>query len=134
MDRNEKEIEHYGSCHCQKVQYKIITPKEIKLIYCNCSICVIEDYKHLIIDKIKFELITGKNNVTTYSFNTHNAKHYFCKHCGIKSFYIPRSHPNSISINFRCIKNNKLKIKKIIKFKGKNWEKNINKIKKKTIK
>ncbi len=131
MNTKNSEIEHYGSCHCKNVQYKIISPKEIDIISCSCSICILEDYMHLIVNKSKFNLFKGKNELVEYSFNSHEAKHYFCKICGIKSFYIPRSHPDSISVNFRCINNNKLKIKNIIEFDGKNWEKNISSLKNK---
>ena len=31
------------------------------------------------------------------------ARHLFCRHCGVKSFYVPRSNPDGFSVNVRCL-------------------------------
>jgi hypothetical protein len=41
---------------------------------------------HLIVPPERFELLSGKDDLTTYTFNTGVAKHTFCKHCGIHPF------------------------------------------------
>ncbi|MGH8630343.1 MAG: GFA family protein, partial [Burkholderiales bacterium] len=61
---------------------------------CNCSICRRAAYLHLIVPRDRFRLLQGEGNLATYTFNTGVAQHYFCKTCGIKSFYIPRSNPD----------------------------------------
>ena len=76
---------------------------EIELVDCNCSMCHRTGYLHLIVPKERFSLLTGKRKLTTYTFNTETAKHLFCSVCGIKSFYVPRSHPDGYSVNFRCL-------------------------------
>ena len=75
--------------------------------------------------KEKFKLLSGEDNLTTYTFDTAEAKHFFCKTCGIKSFYIPRSHPDGYSVNVRCLDESTIKSIKIKPFDGKNWEDNI---------
>ena len=75
---------------------------------------------HLIVPKSKFKLLSGADNMTTYTFDTHEAKHLFCKTCGIKSFYIPRSHSDGISVNVRCLDNTTIQSINIEPFDGKN--------------
>ena len=122
-------VTHLGSCHCNQIQFEVIGEKNIKVLDCSCSICSILNYKHYIVDKSQFKLLKCKKYLYTYTFNTNVAKHLFCKNCGIKSFYIPRSHPDSISVNLNCIHSKTINKVKIIKFDGKHWNKNINKIK-----
>ncbi len=122
-------IKHLGSCHCKQIQFEVIGKNNIQVLDCSCSICSILNYKHYVVDKSQFQLLKGKKYLSTYTFNTKVAKHMFCKICGIKSFYIPRSHPDSISINLNCINSKTINKVKIIKFDGKHWKKNINKIK-----
>ena len=118
-------ITHTGSCHCKQIQFEAIGEDRIEVLNCSCSICSITNYKHYVIPKSQFTLLKGKNFLSTYKFNTNIAKHMFCKKCGIKSFYIPRSHPECISININCINSDTIKNIKIINFDGKNWGKNI---------
>ncbi len=122
-------VTHKGGCHCKEIQFEATGEENIKILNCNCSICSMTLYKHYIIPKKNFKLLQGSKYLTSYKFNTNIAKHMFCKKCGIKSFYIPRSHPDSISININCIYSNTIKNIKTIEFDGKNWEKNINAIK-----
>ena len=122
-------VTHLGGCHCKQIQFEVIGEENIQVLDCSCSICSIVNYKHYIVSKSKFKLIKGKKFLSTYTFNTKVAKHIFCKICGIKSFYVPRSHPESISVNVNCINSKTIKSIKVIEFDGKNWEKNINKIK-----
>jgi len=84
----------------------------------------------LIVPKENFHLLTGENDYSTYTFDTHEAKHHFCKTCGIKSFYVPRSHPNGISVNARCLNDFDVTGHKVEKFDGQNWEANIEKLQK----
>lgn len=127
-----KLITHIGSCHCGTVRYEVDALADIEVDDCNCSICSRSGYLHLIVPKSRFRLLQGEDNLTTYTFDTHEAKHLFCKTCGIKSFYIPRSHPDGISVNARCLEEGTVKNMKITAFDGKNWEQNIAKLKPRT--
>jgi len=125
----EKMMLHSGSCHCGAVKYEVEAPERLTVTECNCSICAKSGYLHLIVPKSKFKLLSGQDNLVTYTFDTHEAKHLFCKTCGIKSFYIPRSHPDGISVNVRCLDEVTIKSMDIEHFDGKHWEDNIHKLK-----
>jgi hypothetical protein len=79
-------------------------------------------FLHLIVPASQFTLVSGSEDISTYTFNTHVAKHFFCKHCGVKSFYVPRSNPDGFSVNVRCLDSITIKSLKILPFDGKNWE------------
>ena len=123
--------EYKGGCHCQSIRYQINLDQSIEscdITLCNCSICEKFGYLHLIIPKSQFKLSSDSSLLENYQFNKKIAKHYFCKKCGVKSFYQPRSHPNCWSINVRCIDNFSQLNLKINNFDGKNWQKNIESI------
>lgn len=113
---------HRGGCHCGRVRFEVEAPVDPVLSECNCSVCKMTGYLHLIVPKSAFKLIAGDDVLTTYEFNTRVAKHFFCSHCGIKSFYVPRSHPDGISVNARCLETGTLIPGKIEPFDGENWE------------
>ena len=110
-----------GSCHCKAVTYEVEAPEQVECEQCNCSICAKSGFIHLIVPKANFKLLSGEQQLSTYTFNTGVAKHYFCKTCGIKPFYIPRSNPDGIDVNLRCLDSQPEKIK-IVEFDGQNWE------------
>jgi hypothetical protein len=116
-------ITHRGGCHCGRVKYEIIAPSRIKVNQCNCSICSKSGYLGLLVPKERFKLLCGEEYLTTYTFNTGVAKHLFCSHCGIKSFYIPRSHPDGYNVNARCLDPTTIENMEIIPVDGQNWEK-----------
>lgn len=116
-------ITHSGGCHCGRVRFEVDAPAEIAVDECNCSMCARSGYLHLIVPAKQFRITKGEDSLTTYSFNTGVAKHLFCKICGIKSFYVPRSHPDGISVNARCIDSDTVKGMKITPIDGRNWEK-----------
>ena len=122
-------VTHTGSCHCGAVRYEVDAPADLEVSECNCSICSRSGYLHLIVPKNKFRLLSGEDNLSTYTFDTHEAKHLFCKTCGIKSFYIPRSHPDGVSVNVRCLDEETISSMQIEAFDGRNWEDNIDKLK-----
>lgn len=119
-----------GGCHCGAILFEIEVADNLCLVECNCSICSKIAYLHLIVAKESFHLLAGENSYSTYTFDTHEAKHHFCKTCGIKSFYVPRSHPNGISVNARCLNNFDATSYKVEKFDGQNWEASIEKLQK----
>lgn len=116
---------HKGGCHCGRVRYEVDAPNEIEGTRCNCSICRMTGYLHLIVPKNRFRLISGEHEVATYRFNTGVAQHYFCRQCGIKSFYVPRSHPDGISVNINCLDPASIASIKVSRFDGANWEQNV---------
>lgn len=113
---------HRGGCHCGRVRFEVDAPAELEVQLCNCSICSMTAYLHLIVPKSRFRLIEGAGHLSTYTFNTGVAQHYFCKTCGIKSFYVPRSNPDGISVNARCLEPGTITTIRITDFDGRNWE------------
>jgi len=116
-------MKYKGSCHCGGVTFEIEADAILEVERCNCSICSKSGFLHLILPKSQFTLLKGKSNLTTYLFNTGVAKHTFCKICGIKPFYIPRSNPDGIDINVNCLDTHATKII-ITEFDGIHWEDN----------
>ena len=119
---------HNGGCHCGDVRFEVDAPADLELDDCNCSICSMTGYQHLIVPRSDFRLVSGEDSLTTYEFNTGVAKHVFCSRCGIKSFYVPRSHPDGISVNVRCLDPDTIRSASITPFDGQNWEDNVHKL------
>ena len=119
---------HKGGCHCGRVRFEVKGPGRIEATECNCSICSKSGYLHMFVDKSDFRLSRGHDALRTYTFNTGVAKHRFCGHCGIKSFYIPRSYPDGISVNVRCLDGGTIESVTVTPFDGCNWEQNVSKL------
>jgi len=96
-------VTHRGGCHCGAVRFEVDAPARIAALECNCSICRMSGYLHLIVPAARFRLLAGTDALTEYTFNTGAAKHRFCRVCGIKSFYVPRSNPDGYDINVHCL-------------------------------
>ena len=115
---------HTGGCHCGRVRFEVDAPAEIEATECNCSICSKAAYLHLIVAQHAFRLLQGADSLETYTFNTGTAQHKFCRYCGVKSFYIPRSHPDGVSVNVRCLDPDTIDRVTVTPFDGRNWEQN----------
>jgi len=113
-----------GGCHCKRVRFEVLVGRNITIHRCNCSICAPSGFLHLIVPKEHFRLLSGAESLTEYRFNTGVARHLFCKVCGVKSFYVPRSHPDAYSVNLRCLDMPPHIGVTIEDFDGKNWEEN----------
>ncbi len=118
-----KKLIYQGSCHCGAIQFEVEAPESVEVENCNCSICAMTGFLHLIVPARNFRLLSGEESLTTYIFNTGVAKHKFCKICGVKPFYIPRSNPDGVDINLRCLSTQPRRVK-VIDFDGQNWEQN----------
>lgn len=127
MADNRESAIYTGGCHCGAVRFQVIIDRD-RVDECNCSICRKKGFLHLIVPPEKFELLQGEDFLTTYTFNTHTAKHTFCAICGIHSFYYPRSHPGWIDVNIRTLDLDLSDRFEIDYFDGKNWEQNVHKI------
>ena len=92
-----------GGCHCGAVRFAAEVAPDATLLDCICSICDKTGFLHLIVPHGNFTLLSGVEALASYRFGTGAAEHLFCRHCGIKSFYVPRSHPDGYSVNGRCL-------------------------------
>jgi hypothetical protein len=102
-DNSPPLVTHSGGCHCGAVAFEVDAPAAIDALDCNCSICAKTGFLHLIVPRARFHLLRGEDALTDYLFGTGIAIHRFCSRCGIKSFYIPRSNPDGVDINVRCL-------------------------------
>jgi len=96
-------VTHRGGCHCGAVAFEVDAPARVTVSECNCSICRMSGFLHLIVPRTRFRLLRGADSLSTYAFNTGTARHLFCCICGVKSFYVPRSNPDGYSVNLRCL-------------------------------
>jgi hypothetical protein len=112
---------YHGGCHCGAVRFEVEAPERFTALDCNCTMCAMTGFLHLIVPKSKFRLVKGEENLATYKFNTGVAQHKFCRTCGIKSFYVPRSNPDGIDVNVRCLDERPDEMT-IEPFDGRNWE------------
>jgi centromere protein V len=117
-----------GGCHCGNVKYEVHTAADVVAQQCNCSICLKSGYLHLIVARRDFRLLQGEDALQTYQFNSGVAQHFFCRNCGTKSFYVPRSHPDGISVNVNCLAREGITSLQIQPFDGANWEQNVQKL------
>jgi hypothetical protein len=122
-------ITHRGGCHCGRVRFEVDAPAELEVKLGNCSICSMTAYLHLIVPNSRFRLVQGEEVLATYTFNTGVAQHRFCRVCGIKSFYIPRSDPDGVSVNVRCLDPETVALVRITDFDGRNWEEHADELK-----
>ena len=110
-----------GGCHCGRVAYEVDGNLE-RVSQCNCSICTKKAYLHWIVPRAQFRLLTPEAQLATYTFNTGVAKHHFCPVCGVASFYIPRSDPDKVDVNARCLDGVDVSRLQVSSFDGRNWE------------
>ena len=111
-----------GGCHCGAVRFSAQSEAEPEMLDCNCSICSATGYLHLFIPHERFTLLSGEDNVTSYRFGSGEAEHLFCRTCGIKSFYQPRSHPDCWSVHYACLDQPHGLTPRIVEFDGQNWD------------
>jgi hypothetical protein len=112
---------YQGGCHCGRVRFSVMADLS-RVTDCNCSICTKKGFLHLIVPREAFALLSGKDALTTYRFNTGTARHTFCATCGMHPFYVPRSDPDKIDVNVRCLDGVDPTAVKTQAFDGRNWE------------
>lgn len=114
----------HGRCHCGAVHYRARVQEPIHAKRCNCSICAACGFVHVIVPAREFEALGDPDDLIEYRFNSGVARHLFCRHCGIKPYYVPRSNPDGYSLNLNCIDERDSLDVSIEEFDGQNWEAN----------
>jgi hypothetical protein len=111
-----------GGCHCRAVRFEAEVAESVEVLDCNCSICAMTGFRHLIVPHGEFRLLAGADALVSYRFGTGAANHLFCRTCGVKSFYQPRSHPEAWSVNFNSL-DGVVGLQVAFRgFDGRNWE------------
>lgn len=114
---------HAGGCHCGAVRFEVDAPAAIEAIDCNCSLCAMTSFLHLIVPARSFRLLSDPAAMTEYRFGTGTARHFFCATCGIKSWYVPRSNPDGFDVNVRCLDPATITSIRVTPFNGReDWE------------
>jgi hypothetical protein len=111
-----------GGCHCRAVRFEADVAEAVEVLDCNCSVCSMTGFLHLIVPHADFRLLTGGDRLTSYRFGTGAAEHLFCGICGVKSFYQPRSHPDAWSVNVNALDDPSRLHMTVRSFDGRNWE------------
>lgn len=110
-----------GGCHCGRVRFRVTGDLD-QTVYCNCSLCGMKGFLHLIVPPQQFECTSGASELGTYQFGTRTAKHTFCRVCGVHPFYVPRSDPDKIDVNVRCLDGVDVATLSPKPFDGQNWD------------
>ncbi|MGX0959648.1 hypothetical protein AB7M63_000097 [Bradyrhizobium japonicum] len=119
---DHSEMQHHGRCHCGAIKFYVNAPRELSAVQCNCSICQMSGFVHLLVPGDKLRIECGEEFLTTYQFNKNIARHTFCRLCGVKPFYRPRSNPSGYSVNIRCLDRKTIEHLRISEFDGAHWE------------
>lgn len=91
-----------GSCHCGSVTFTVLTDIE-KSAICDCSICRRRSTPMVRCKELDLHILTGRESLTKYQFNTKVAQHYFCGKCGIYTFHKMRKLPDMFGVNAGCL-------------------------------
>jgi hypothetical protein len=93
-----------AACHCGTVRFTVLLTDGLRTARrCNCSYCRMRGAVAVSANLEDIDIQQGKDALTLYRFNTGEAKHYFCSHCGIYTFHQRRSVPNQYGVNVACI-------------------------------
>lgn len=122
-------VQYEGGCHCEAVKFRVLAPYHLTVWNCDCSICLMKKNAHFVVPAQNFTLISGENDLSSYRFNTRKAKHLFCKHCGVQSYYVrfcatgiylfacnalrrqvPRSNPDGVGVTLACVRGVKVRL------------------------
>ena len=122
MSNDNDDVWMDGGCHCGAVRFRVRARRDPEVLDCNCTVCTKSGYLHLIVNSNDFELLAGAQVLEEYRFGTATARHLFCRRCGIKSFYVPRSHPEGFSVNARCLDEGQVRSIRVRAYDGRHWE------------
>jgi hypothetical protein len=120
---------HAGSCHCGQIRFEVEGPIE-RVVQCNCSICAKKGALHHAVAATGFRLLSGQDQLATYRFGTGEARHHFCRSCGIHVFARPRGAPELFSVNVRTLDDFDLQhdAPEVVAFDGRHWDEAMDRI------
>jgi hypothetical protein len=93
-----------GQCHCGTVQFEVELRDGLSTARrCTCSLCSLRGAIAVSAALGGLTITAGEDALSTYTFNTGTAKHYFCSTCGIYTHHQRRSNPNQYGVNVACL-------------------------------
>lgn len=125
-DLSIERVWYHGRCHCEGVRFSVLLSRNLTITLCNCTICSMSGHQELMVPEDRFKLLQGQDLLSVYQYGTRISRHTFCRVCGIKPFYRPRSHPTGyFSVNARCVDLSSAVNIVYVDFDGQNWEDSI---------
>jgi hypothetical protein len=96
---------YHGSCHCGAVRFEADLDLTQPTYRCNCSICRRTRFWPAVARPEGFRLLSGRDDLTRYLFNTRKNEHYFCNRCGVRAFGVGNETPigKMVGINLGCL-------------------------------
>ena len=98
-------MSHYrGSCHCHAVKFEIQTDEPLDPYFrCNCSLCSRKGAVMGQAPRSSLQVTQGLDDLSVYRWNTQEAEHFFCKHCGIYTHHVMRGATDYVGVNMACV-------------------------------
>jgi hypothetical protein len=110
-----------GGCHCGRIRFEVEGSLE-SVTACNCSICAKTGFRHWTVEPRQLRLRSKAGDWVTYRFLTGKAENRFCPTCGVSPFRVPRSDPDKITVNARCLDDVDADALPLTPFDGRHWE------------
>lgn len=93
-----------GNCHCGAVKFEIDTREPLDPYFrCNCSLCARKGAVMGQAPRAALTVTQGQEALSVYRWNTLEAEHFFCKHCGIYTHHVMRGATDYIGVNMACV-------------------------------
>jgi hypothetical protein len=92
-----------ASCHCGAVHFSFEAEPITKGIRCNCSFCAKRGTMIQLVPGEKFQIDAQEGALNFYQFGGKQAKHFFCKTCGISTFSETSRRPGQYIVNLGCV-------------------------------
>lgn len=89
---------YQGACYCGAVTFRLVSDI-IELTTCDCSLCRQKNALMTKVHERALTVLSGKDLLSVYEWNTHRAKHFFCSRCGIYIFQRKRAAPDHFGAN-----------------------------------
>ena len=70
---------------------------------CDCSLCVKKNARMVRVREDALTVLSGEDHLGDYQWNTHRARHHFCRICGIYVFHRKRAAPDLYEVNVFCL-------------------------------
>ena len=91
-----------GSCHCGEVTFWIDAVID-ELTTCDCSLCRRKNAVMTKVHESALTILSGEDLLSSYEWNTHRARHFFCSRSGVYTFHRKRAAPDHFGINVFCL-------------------------------
>lgn len=92
-----------GSCHCGAIRFTFEAESITSGVRCNCSYCSRRGTMIHLVPGEKFRIEARDGALGMYQFGGMQARHYFCKDCGVSTFSETTRRPGQYIVNLGCV-------------------------------